>query len=112
MDNGEKEDATELRTSGVLQAGAQGQDVARAQRILLLERADSDFAFEHVDRDRPIGAMCGECSARPNRDHGEPKRPFLDQGPGTPAMPHEKCRVDESLILMQMMDANIAQRTV
>ena len=91
MDNRQKENATERRTTGVLQAGAQGHYVVRTQRILLLERSDGDFTLEHVDRDRPVGAMCGECSARANGDDRESKRSFLHQRTGTAAMPAASC---------------------
>jgi hypothetical protein len=75
-----------------------------------LERGDGYFTFKDVDRDRPIGAVCGKCSARANGNHREPERSFLDQRPGAPSMPGEKRRVNQALILGQMMDSDIAAK--
>ena len=110
MDNGEEKDTTLGRASGVLYARSQRQHVTRAQRVLLLARADGYFTFEHVDRDRPIGAMRGECSAWSNRNDRQPERSFLHQGAGAPTVPGEERTIDQPLVLDQMMDADIAAK--
>jgi hypothetical protein len=108
MDDREEEAAPKGRTRRVHNAGGQHKHIVRAEGILLVEHADGYFTFKDVDGDWSAGAVCWEFSARANGHDSEPKWSFLNQRPGAPSMPGEKRRVNQALLLGQMMDSDIA----
>src|SRR5450759_4918613 len=77
--DGEEKNATSLGSCGVFDVRSKDEHVSGTERVLVAGSGECYFAFDDLDRDRPVSPVSWQISTRRDAKDREPERAFLDE---------------------------------